>query len=55
MVGALQRVGADVTFAEIESPYGHDAFLLEPEAQTEIISPFLDSLDGWMMRPRDLR
>jgi homoserine O-acetyltransferase len=55
MVGALQRVGADVTFAEIESPYGHDAFLLEPEAQTEIISPFLDSLDGWTMKRRDLR
>jgi homoserine O-acetyltransferase len=50
MVGALQRVGADVTFAEIESPYGHDAFLLEPEAQTELVGPFLESLDGWMER-----
>lgn len=46
IVDALQRVGADVSFAEIESPYGHDAFLLEPEAQAALIGPFLASLDG---------
>jgi homoserine O-acetyltransferase len=51
IVAALQGVGADVTFAEIESPYGHDAFLLEPEAQSEIVAPFLGSLD----RTRDRR
>lgn len=50
IVGAMQRVGADVTFAEIESPYGHDAFLLEPEAQAEVMAPFLGSLDGWRAR-----
>lgn len=44
IVDALQHVGADVTFAEIESPYGHDAFLLEPEAQADLIAPFLSSL-----------
>lgn len=44
IVDALQSVGADVTFAEIESPYGHDAFLLEPEAQGDLIAPFLGSL-----------
>jgi homoserine O-acetyltransferase len=47
IVDALQRVGGDVTFAEIDSPYGHDAFLLEPEAQGELVAPFLDSLAGW--------
>jgi homoserine O-acetyltransferase len=41
IVDALQHVGADVTYAQIESPYGHDAFLLEPEAQTRLVSPFL--------------
>lgn len=44
IVDALQCVGADVTFAEVESPYGHDAFLLEPEAQGDLIAPFLGSL-----------
>lgn len=33
--------GADVTFAEIESPYGHDAFLLEAEQQGRLVAPFL--------------
>lgn len=43
LVGALLSAGKQVTFAEIESPYGHDAFLLEVEAQTAIIRPFLDN------------
>jgi homoserine acetyltransferase len=34
-------VDAEVWFAEIESAYGHDAFLLEPEAQHSFIAPFL--------------
>ena len=33
---------AEVSFAEIESPYGHDAFLLEPEEQARYIEPFLE-------------
>ncbi|MDP2183587.1 MAG: homoserine O-acetyltransferase [Actinomycetota bacterium] len=42
IVRALQQVGAEVAFAEIQSPYGHDAFLLEPEAQGRLITPFLE-------------
>ena len=42
LVGALRAVDAEVTFAEIESSYGHDAFLLEPEAQHRLMKPFLD-------------
>ncbi|MBI5231622.1 MAG: homoserine O-acetyltransferase [Coriobacteriales bacterium] len=42
LVDALRSVDAEVTFAEIESPYGHDAFLLEPEQQHRFIQPFLD-------------
>jgi homoserine acetyltransferase len=37
----LQVVGAEVSYAEITSPYGHDAFLLEPERQHAYIAPFL--------------
>jgi homoserine O-acetyltransferase/O-succinyltransferase len=44
LVAALQAVGAEVSFAEIESPYGHDAFLLEPEAQHSYMAPFLNRL-----------
>ncbi|MBE0476464.1 MAG: homoserine O-acetyltransferase [Coriobacteriia bacterium] len=41
IVGALLANGAEVSFAEVPSPYGHDAFLLEEEAQTGLIGPFL--------------
>lgn len=41
LCAALREIGAEVSFAEIPSAYGHDAFLLEPEAQHHLISPFL--------------
>jgi homoserine O-acetyltransferase len=41
LVSALRENGNEVSFAEIPSAYGHDAFLLEPEAQHRLISPFL--------------
>ena len=41
LVAALRENGNEVTFAEIPSPYGHDAFLLEPEEQHRLIAPFL--------------
>ncbi len=41
IVAALSAAGAEVSFAEIRSPYGHDAFLLEPAAQHAFIEPFL--------------
>jgi len=41
LVDALRAGDAQVSFAEIRSPYGHDAFLLEPEAQFRFIEPFL--------------
>ena len=44
IVDALCQVGAEVSFAEIKSPYGHDAFLLEPEEQTAFVKPFLASV-----------
>ena len=42
LVDALSSAGAEVAFAEVESPYGHDAFLLEPEAQHRFVEPFLE-------------
>jgi len=46
MVNALVRVGKDVSFCEIESPCGHDAFLLEFETQTNIVKSFLKDVDN---------
>jgi homoserine O-acetyltransferase len=44
LVTALQAVDAEVAYAEIPSRYGHDAFLLEPEAQHRLIAPFLSRM-----------
>ena len=41
---ALTAVGADVTYLDIESAWGHDAFLLEVETMTRLLSSFLDRL-----------
>ena len=41
IVQALIKAGRDVSFCEIESPCGHDAFLLEFETQTKIVKSFL--------------
>ncbi len=43
IVNALIKTGKDVSFCEIESPYGHDAFLLEADTQTKIIKSFLQN------------
>lgn len=42
IVNALMKTGKDVSFLEIKSPAGHDAFLLEFEAQTKVIKSFLN-------------
>lgn len=44
IVNALIKARKDVSFCEIESPCGHDAFLLEFETQTKIIKSFLKKL-----------
>jgi len=38
---ACKRAGLDTTYCEIESTYGHDAFLLEVESETHLIKHFL--------------
>lgn len=41
IVRACKRAGLDVTYCEIDSTYGHDAFLLEEEEQKHLITYFL--------------
>jgi homoserine O-acetyltransferase len=42
LIDALRSISKQVSFAEIPSPYGHDAFLLEPDEQRRYIEPFLE-------------
>jgi homoserine O-acetyltransferase len=41
LVSSLTAVGADVTFCNLQSTWGHDAFLLEVETMTRLIADFL--------------
>ena len=41
LVAALHHNGADVTFHELTSPAGHDAFLIESDLQNPIVRQFL--------------
>ena len=45
IVSALRRVQSDVIFTEIQTDYGHDAFLLESEQLSSLITNFLGY--GW--------
>lgn len=45
IVNALVKAKKDVSFCEIESPCGHDAFLLEFETQTKILKSFLSKIN----------
>jgi homoserine O-acetyltransferase len=42
IVRACKLAGLDTTYCEIESDYGHDAFLLEVEEETHLIKYFLE-------------
>lgn len=44
IVRALLSAAKPVSFIDIESPYGHDAFLLEEEKLTRIVSGFLEGV-----------
>jgi homoserine O-acetyltransferase len=44
LVRALNGVGADVTYLDIESSWGHDAFLLEVETMTNLLGSFIGRL-----------
>ena len=40
-MSALRRRNQDVAYIELTSKYGHDAFLVEVEEQSEIVKGFL--------------
>jgi homoserine O-acetyltransferase len=42
IVRACKLAGLDTTYCEIESNYGHDAFLLEVEEETHLVKYFLE-------------
>jgi len=41
---ACKLAGLNATYCEIDSTYGHDAFLIETEEQTHLITHFLENL-----------
>ncbi len=43
IVNALLKQKKDVSYYNIQSSYGHDAFLLEIDLEEKIISSFIDS------------
>jgi homoserine O-acetyltransferase len=43
IVKACKLSGVDTTYCEINSTYGHDAFLLETEQETQLIKNFLNT------------
>ena len=45
IVSALRRNNVDVSYAEIQSDYGHDAFLLEVDTLSSLIISFLEYAD----------
>ena len=55
MVDALVANRKDVSFCNIASPYGHDAFLLEPETLGSFISGFLDATHRPGIKQQDNR
>ena len=46
IVSALMRVGREVSYVELESVYGHDAFLLESARLCQIVRSFLDNVES---------
>ena len=46
IVHALNAAGAPVSFVELSSPFGHDAFLLEAPEMNRIVDGFLRAGEG---------
>jgi homoserine O-acetyltransferase len=51
IVRLLKRRGMDATYCELNSTYGHDAFLVEVDEQTTLIKHFLDKThNGYLVK-----
>lgn len=46
IVKALMKIDKEVTYCDIDTPHGHDAFLLEYKQQAKIIKGFLESVSS---------
>jgi len=46
MVRALEAVGRDVSYTEVQSNYGHDSFLLDVAEQPDVVRAFLARMEG---------
>jgi len=51
LAGRLAALDKDITYAELDSPHGHDAFLKEWDQMTPIIGGFLDAALAGAGRP----
>ena len=45
MVRALEAVGRDVSYTEVQSDYGHDSFLLDVGGQPDVVREFLSRME----------
>jgi homoserine O-acetyltransferase/O-succinyltransferase len=45
MVHALEAVGRDVSYTELQSSYGHDSFLLDVAGQPDVVREFLSRME----------
>jgi len=43
---ALEAVGRDVSYTEVQSSYGHDSFLLDVAEQPDVVRAFLLRMEG---------
>jgi homoserine O-acetyltransferase len=51
LANRIAALGKEVTFTEIQSPNGHDAFLKDWDPLTEIVKPFIDCAFANVERP----
>jgi homoserine O-acetyltransferase len=52
IVKALKLAGVDASYCEINSTYGHDAFLLEVDEETHLIKHFLNTVSNGKNGPQ---
>lgn len=55
LVRALHNIGVDVSYSEINSPYGHDAFLIEHGQIIPVVRGFMSYVEAARNGPRDLQ